>query len=89
MEPVNGGQLKVGCVGCSDLAVRGVLPHLVVDDAKRMMALTAVCDIDPARAKATAQRFGATTWFSDYEQLLLQADVDVVLPSALVDAQPY
>src|SRR5262249_28967551 len=37
-----------------------------------------VCDLSPARAEATAERFGISKWGTDYEQLLAEVKPDLV-----------
>ena len=72
-------KLKVACIGCSDLALRGVLPHLLEADAREKIDLVSVCDIDTERAALTAKKFKADAWHGEYDQLLETVDVDLVL----------
>jgi predicted dehydrogenase len=41
-------------------------------------AIVAVCDLSPARAEATAERFGIKEWYTDFEKLLEQVQPDLV-----------
>ena len=52
---------QIGIIGCGDLTLRGVLPHLRQPDALQKMEVVAVCDIDAPRARATAERFDVPT----------------------------
>lgn len=71
--------VPVGIIGCGDLTIRGVLPHLMEPDARRLMEVVAVCDIDGARAQATAERFEVPHWFDDYKKMLGDPRVELVL----------
>jgi predicted dehydrogenase len=74
--------LRVGLLGCGDIAARRTLPALLrVPEAQ----LAAVAARDPDRAKSFGDRFGAPAAAS-YEELLTRADVDAVylcLPTLL------
>jgi predicted dehydrogenase len=68
-----GEPIKVGVVGCGDVAHKSYLPALAryVERAR----VTAVCDADPARAARAAQTYGVPTFFTDYDRFLAEADV--------------
>lgn len=74
--------IRVGLLGCGDIAARRTLPALLrVPDVE----LAAVAARDPARAAAYGARFDAPAAAS-YEELLARADVDAVylcLPTLL------
>jgi predicted dehydrogenase/threonine dehydrogenase-like Zn-dependent dehydrogenase len=72
----DGGELRVGVVGAGNLARWTHLPNL-----KKLpnVALRAVCSASGARGKSYARRFGAAYCCSDYEEILQDPDVDVVL----------
>lgn len=72
-------RVKVALVGCGSVSQRGLLPHLVQEDAQEAMALVAVCDVVEERARETAERFEVPEWYTHLEDLLTQADVDAVL----------
>jgi len=40
--------------------------------------LTGICDLSPALAQFTAERFGVAAWYTDYRAMLETGDVDVV-----------
>ncbi|MFC7896692.1 Gfo/Idh/MocA family protein [Streptomyces sp. NPDC057381] len=74
--------LRLGLLGCSDIAARRTLPALLRTPQLR---LTAVAARDPGRAAGYAERFGGTPAAS-YEDLLARPDVDAVylsLPTLL------
>jgi len=70
-------RLRVGVVGCGVIAQVMHLPHLVALSDRYELA--AVCDISESLAAGCAQRYGAGVAFTDYEQMLAQAGLDVVL----------
>ena len=71
--------VPIGIAGCGDLTIRGVLAHLGQPDARQKMQVVAVCDIDAHRARATAERFGVPQWFDDYEKMLDDPRIGLVL----------
>jgi predicted dehydrogenase len=70
--------LRIGVVGAGSVALRGLLPHLSQDDLRDRVRLAAVCDPVPGRAEAAAAKFGAERAFTNYEDLLVDGDVDAV-----------
>lgn len=62
--------VKIGVVGVGTVSLRGVIPHLVQEDMKDRVIVTALCDPVEARARAAADRFGIPAVFSDYEEML-------------------
>lgn len=72
-------RVKVALVGCGSVSQRGVLPHLIEEDAREAIELVAVCDVVEKRARETAKRFQVSEWYADIDDLLAQADVDAVL----------
>ncbi|MER6217038.1 Gfo/Idh/MocA family protein [Streptomyces sp. NPDC001272] len=74
--------LRLGLLGCGDIAARRTLPALARTPGA---ALAAVAARDPARAASFAARFGGEPAAS-YEELLARPDVDAVylcLPTML------
>ncbi|MGO1055139.1 Gfo/Idh/MocA family protein [Crossiella sp. CA198] len=74
--------IKIGVLGCADIASRRILPTVARNPELR---LTAVASRDPGKAAALSTRFGADP-VTGYEQLLTRPDVDAVylpLPAAL------
>ncbi len=70
--------VRMGVVGCGSIAVRGILPHLAMEDVQDRVRIEAVCDPVPGRAEAAAERFGAERAFLSLEELLDHGNVDAV-----------
>ncbi len=79
---MNGTAIRLGVLGCADIALRRVLPAVA---RLADVALTAVASRIPAKAAAVADDFGCSA-VTGYGQLLERDDVDAVyipLPIAL------
>jgi predicted dehydrogenase len=61
-------------IGCGTIARE----HLAALAKLENVEVAAVCDLSPARAEATAERFGISKWSSDYQQLLCDLRPDLV-----------
>jgi predicted dehydrogenase len=70
-------KIGLGIVGGGTIALR-VLRHLEQPDVADRVSLTAICDPVADRARAAAEKFGITRWFSDYQELLTCDEVDAV-----------
>src|SRR5436190_7751879 len=70
--------VRLGVVGSGAIAQRGILPHLSQEDIQDRVVLQAVCDPAPGRAAAAAAKFGVNRFFTTYEELLTEGDVDAV-----------
>lgn len=70
-------RLRVGVVGCGVIAQVMHLTHLRA--LQDRYELAAVCDISPDLAEACAQRYGAERSYTSYEDMLVRAELDVVL----------
>jgi predicted dehydrogenase len=68
--------IKVGVVGCGEIAHRSYLPGLVSHDG---CTVTAVCDRDPERARLAGEAFGVAARYDDYDRFLGEADVEMVV----------
>jgi len=71
-------KVKIGVVGAGSIALRGILPHLAMDDLNDRIVLQAVCDPVPGRAEAAAEKFGVERAFLEFDDLLKFGDVDAV-----------
>ena len=71
-------RVRLGIVGAGSISLRGILPHLVLPDARKRVALTAICDPYPGRAKAAAEKFEIPAAFERYEDLLDAGNLDAV-----------
>ncbi|RZU51619.1 putative dehydrogenase [Krasilnikovia cinnamomea] len=79
---MTGRPLRLGVLGCADIAVRRVLPAVA---ASPSLALVAVGSRDPDRGRAVTGRFGGEA-VEGYDAVLERSDVDAVyvpLPAAL------
>ena len=65
--------LSFGLIGCGRIAQR----HAKVLSELPGARLTAVCDVQPARAKAFGDQYGVP-WFPSMDELLERARPDVV-----------
>ncbi|TAK25751.1 MAG: Gfo/Idh/MocA family oxidoreductase [Chloroflexota bacterium] len=70
--------VRVGVVGAGSIALRGILPHLAMEDLSDRLTLQAVCDPVAGRAEAAAEKFGVERAFIEYDDLLKHGDVDAV-----------
>lgn len=70
--------VRIGLVGCGSVSQRGLLPHLAQEDINQWCELTAVMDLVPGRAQATAEKFGVRLWFEDYDEMLA-SEIDAVV----------
>ncbi len=70
--------VRLGVVGAGSISVRGILPHLSMEDVQDRVRLTAVVDPAPGRAKAAAERFNIPHAYESYEELLADGKVDAV-----------
>lgn len=66
-----GKLVRVGVVGCGYFAQNHLSAWAAMDDVE----LAAVCDLDPAKAKAAGSKFGATV-YTDAAKMLDEANVD-------------
>ena len=70
-------QVKVGVVGCGEVARRIYLAEF--HRLHHKAVLVAVRDVVEARAKEAKERFGAQVYYTDVDRLLRQSDIDMVL----------
>jgi len=70
--------IKIGLAGCGSVSQRGLLPNLVQEDIRQWCELKAVMDPIPGRARATAEKFGVSLFFEDYDEML-SSDIDAVV----------
>lgn len=68
-------KVRVGVVGCGVVATAYYLPYLM---RMQTAEITAVCDLVPARTEACMRLFGAKSAYTDYYDMLEQADLDAV-----------
>ncbi|MFE5865847.1 Gfo/Idh/MocA family protein [Streptomyces virginiae] len=82
MKEARRGPLRMGVLGCADIALRRMLPVLVEEECAELVA---VASRDRHKAASTADRFGCDGTVG-YDTLLRRDDIDAVyipLPPAL------
>ena len=70
--------LRLGVVGAGSIALRGLFPHLTMDDVQDRVNVVAACDPVPGRAKAAGEKFGFAHGFETFEEMLAANVVDAV-----------
>src|SRR5665213_997658 len=67
---------KLNCIliGCGAIARE----HLAALKELEGVQVAAICDLSPARAEATAERFGIARWDTDYQALMAECKPDLV-----------
>jgi predicted dehydrogenase len=70
--------LRIGVVGAGSIAIRGIMPHLAMDDVKDRVIMAAVCDPVFERAQAAAAKFDIPNAYATYDELLDSGQVDAV-----------
>jgi len=70
--------VRLGVVGAGSISLRGLLPHLTMDDVQDRVRVAAVCDPAPGRAAAAAEKFGVPAAFATCQELLDEGGVDAV-----------
>ena len=71
-------QVKLGIVGTGSISLRGLLPHLSMDDVQDRVNITAVCDPVLERAEAAAAKFNVPHAYATFEEMLAANVVDAV-----------
>lgn len=66
--------MKAALIGAGQIARQ----HLSCLRSLPGVEIAAVCDLSPALAEATAERTGASAWFTDYREMLGRVHPDVV-----------
>lgn len=70
--------VRLGIVGTGSIALRGLLPHLTMDDVQDRVQVTAVCDPVLGRAEAAATKFGVPNAYSTFEEMIAAGEIDAV-----------
>ena len=71
---MNNSPLRVGVVGCGFFAEN----HLAAWTQIEGVTLSAVCDLDIAKARSAAERYGAKSFFANAADLLDSGEIDFV-----------
>ncbi len=70
-------RVKVGVIGCGDIARRSYLP--AIKALADRVELVATCATNLQHARRAAEEYGAKHWFADASEMLAQTDIDAVL----------
>lgn len=73
-----GNQVRLGIVGTGSISLRGLLPHLTMEDVADRVTVNAVCDPVLERARAAAAKFGVPHAYATFEEMLEANVVDAV-----------
>jgi predicted dehydrogenase len=70
-------KLKLAMLGCGDVAQRDYLPEL--PRLADRVELVAICGRTEARVREVAGRYGIPRWYTDYERMLGESDVEAIV----------
>lgn len=70
--------LRLGIVGTGSITLRGLLPHLTLDDVKDKVRITALCDPVLERVQAAADKYAVPHTYSSFEEMLAGNEIDAV-----------
>jgi predicted dehydrogenase len=70
-------KIKIGVIGCGDIASRSYLP--AIRQLADQVELIATCDLDKMRADQAQAEYGARRSFTHAEEMLSQTDLDGVI----------
>jgi predicted dehydrogenase len=70
-------EIKIGIIGCGDIAFRSYLPAL--RELRDQVELIATCDFDRARADQAREEYGAQASFADADEVLALSHLDGVI----------
>lgn len=69
-------RIKLGLIGCGFFAQNHL--HAWRDLESQGIDIVAVCDVDPAKAKHSAEKFGVPHWYSEAETMFRERDLGLV-----------
>jgi len=72
------GPLRIGVIGVGAVTLRGLLPHLTMDDVAGRVRVAALCDPVLERAEAAATQYGVPQAFATVDELLAEGEIDAV-----------
>lgn len=70
--------LKIAIAGCGFVAQQDYFPILALDEIRKKIEVTAVCDVVPGRAEEMCRKYGFGSPYTDYESMLQNAEIDLV-----------
>lgn len=71
--------LKVGVSGSGFIAITDYYPAFQRDDIREFIEVTGIFDVVPGRAEEHCKKFGLGQPFSDYDKMLSEADIDLMI----------
>src|SRR5687768_14238851 len=71
-------RVRLGIVGTGSITLRGLLPHLTMEDVQDRVRVVALCDPVFARAEAAAAKFGVAAAYPTMEEMLAAGGLDAV-----------
>jgi len=76
VKPIDKSKINVGIIGTGDFAQGTLLP--IINDNKNYR-INAACSLDGLSADSTAKRYGASYATTDYQQILANPEIDLVV----------
>jgi len=76
VKPIDKSKIKVGIIGTGGFAQATLLPIIIEN---KNYQITAVCSLDGLTADSTAKRYGAAYATTNYQQILADPEIDLVV----------
>ncbi len=70
--------VRLGIVGTGSITLRGLLPHLTMEDMSETVQVVALCDPIVERAQAAAEKFGVARAYATFEEMIAAGGLDAV-----------
>ncbi len=71
-------KVRLGIVGAGSITLRGLLPHLIMDDIKAQVEVVALCDPVLERAQLAAKKFDVPAAYATIEEMLDVGGLDAI-----------
>ena len=71
-------KLGIGVVGCGSTGIQSVCQHTCEPDGCNLVYTAAVMDPVPGRAEYVAKKFGIKKYYTTYDEILADPDVDII-----------
>lgn len=71
-------RLRLAVIGCGYVACLDYFPILARPDVRERVDLVAVCDVVEASARDAKERFGARRFYTDYDSVVKDAEIEAV-----------
>ena len=75
--------VRIGVVGCGSVGQGSYMPHAMqlgrVPSGRGLCELVAACDVDESKGAQVREKFGITSFSTDYRDVVENPDVDLVL----------